>query len=107
MAASEAVKKMQESMGRQQIAGTTREMEFTFHAPGAKKVCIAGTFNGWNTNSMPMKKDRNGIWRIKVKLPAGKHEYKYFVDGTWAQDIPGAEMVPNPFGTRNCVIGVA
>lgn len=107
MSALEAVRKMKESVGRQQTAGTSREVEFTFHAPRANKVCIAGSFNGWNTNSMPMKKDRDGTWRIKVKLSSGKHEYRYFEDGTWAQDMPCAEMVPNPFGSRNCVIGVA
>jgi hypothetical protein len=41
-----------------------------------------------------------------MKLPRGKCEYKYFVDGAWAQDISGAEMIPNPFGTSNCVINV-
>ena len=55
---------------------------------------------------MPMKKGRDGTWRIKVKLPPGKHEFKYFIDGAWAQNIPGTEMVPNPFGTYNGVIGV-
>lgn|SRR5574341_379227 len=107
MSALSAAAKVKEPMGKQQVAGNTREVEFTFSAPGAKKVCVAGTFNGWNTNSMPMKKDREGTWRIKVKLSSGKHEYKYYVDGSWAQDAPGAEMVQNPFGTRNCIIAVA
>lgn len=107
MAALEAVKKMKETIGRQPSAGTAKDVEFTFYAPGAKKVCLAGTFNGWNTSSMPMKKDKDGTWRIKVKLSSGRHEYKYFVDGAWAQDVPGAEMVQNCFGSRNCVVGVA
>jgi 1,4-alpha-glucan branching enzyme len=55
---------------------------------------------------MPMKKGKDGTWRIMVKLSPGRYEYKYFVDGTWAQDIPGAELAPNPFGTNNCVIGI-
>ena len=106
MAALEVVKKMRESMSRPQMAGTTHEVEFTFHAPEAKKVCIAGKFNDWNTSSKPMKKGKDGNWRIKLNLSPGKHEYKYFVDGAWASDLSCSELVPNPFGTENCVISV-
>ena len=103
MAALETIKKIKESIRR---AATMQLMEFTFHAPEAKKVYIAGTFNDWNTKSMPMKKDKDGTWRIMVKLSLGKYEYKYFVDGMWVQDMPGAELAPNPFGTNNCVISI-
>ncbi len=103
MAALETVKNIKESIRR---AVTTQQIEFTFRAPEAKKVYIAGTFNDWNTKSMPMKKSKDGTWRIMVKLSPGRYEYKYFADGMWAQDIPGAELAPNPFGTQNCVINV-
>ena len=103
MAALETVKKIKESRSR---AVTRPQMEFTFAAPEAKKVCIAGTFNHWNTKSMPMKKGKDGTWKIMVKLSPGRYEYKYFIDGAWAKDIPGAELATNPFGTSNCVIGV-
>ncbi len=106
MTSLDAVKRMKESLGRAQPAGAMHEIEFEFHAPDAKKVCIAGKFNNWNTSSMPMKKGKDGTWRIKIKLPPGKHEFKYFADGAWAQTIPGADLVPNPFGTYNGVIGV-
>jgi 1,4-alpha-glucan branching enzyme len=103
MAAFETVKKMKESVGG---VASMKRIDFTFNAPEAQKVCITGTFNNWNTKSMPMKKGKDGTWRIMVKLSPGRYEYKYFVDGTWAQNIPGAELAPNPFGTNNCVIGV-
>jgi hypothetical protein len=83
-----------------------QEVEFSFHAPDAKRVCVAGTFNDWNTNSMPLKKEKDGTWRKKVKLAPGRYEYKYFVDGVWIQGTPCAETALNPFGTYNCVIGV-
>jgi 1,4-alpha-glucan branching enzyme len=104
MAAMETVRKIKESIGK---AAAKEHMEFTFHAPESKKIYIAGTFNDWNTKSMPMKKDKDGTWRIMIKLSPGRYEYKYIVDGTWAQDCPGAELVPNPFGTYNCLIDVA
>jgi 1,4-alpha-glucan branching enzyme len=106
MAALEVVRKMKESLSRPRTTSTTHEVEFTFHAPEAKKVCIAGKFNDWNTKSMPMKKGKDGTWRINLKLSPGKYEYKYFVDGAWSSDMPCAELVPNPFGTYNCVIAV-
>ncbi len=51
---------MRESISVPPSAGATHEVEFTFHTPEAKKACIAGKFNAWNTNSMPMKKARTG-----------------------------------------------
>ena len=107
MAALEVVKKMRESISRpRQMTGATQEVEFTFHAPEAKKVCIAGKFNAWNTSSMPMKKGKDGVWRIKLNLSPGKYEYKYLVDGAWASDLSCSEWVPKSFGTENCVISV-
>jgi len=106
MSALEVIKKMKETIIRPQMTGATHEVEFTFHAPEAKKVCIAGKFNDWNTRSMPMKKGKDGTWRLKLKLSPGKYEYKYFVDGAWASDLSCSELVPNPFGTENCVISV-
>ena len=106
MATLESVKKMRESSSRPKMTGATHEVEFTCHASTAKKVCIAGNFNAWNPSSMPMKKENDGTWRIKLKLSPGKYEYKYFVDGAWDSDRSCTEVVPNPFGTDNCVISV-
>lgn len=30
--------------------------------PGAEKVFLFGDFNGWNRNSVPLQKDKNGVW---------------------------------------------
>jgi 1,4-alpha-glucan branching enzyme len=106
MTALEMVKKMGEPVCMPQATGAMHEVEFTFRAPKARKVYIAGHFNAWNQNSTPMKKGKDGTWRIKLKLSPGKYEYKFFVDGEWASDQSCAELVPNPFGTTNCVISV-
>ncbi len=83
-----------------------RRVEFNFHAPEAKEVYLTGEFNHWVTHSLPMKKDKDGIWKTEIKLPPGRYEYKYFADSAWVEDIPGAELIPNPFGTQNVVISV-
>lgn len=87
-------------------ADAKREVEFSLYAPDAKKVAVAGQFNDWNTKSMPIKKGKDGTWRIRMMLPAGRCEYKYVVDGEWMQDQPGANTTPNPFGTVNRMIDV-
>jgi 1,4-alpha-glucan branching enzyme len=103
MAAVELVKKMKGPSGK---AAIVQEVEFTFHAPEAKKIFIAGAFNDWNTKSMPMKKGKNGTWRVSIKLPPGRYEYKYLVDGVWAENPPGTDTAPNSFGTYNRVVSV-
>ena len=67
---------------------------------------MAGKFNDWDTKSQPMKKDKQGTWKIKMKLAPGKYEYKYFVDGACVQELPCADLTQNPFGTSNCQITV-
>jgi len=106
MSALEIVKSMTESMSRRQAIGTKHEVEFTFNVPKAKKVCIAGNFNDWNMNSMPMKISADGTWKTKLMLSPGKYEYKFVVDGKWVQDMSSTETAPNSFGTYNNVICV-
>lgn len=59
---------------------------FTLHGySDAKKVILSGTFNDWSTLSMPMKKTKEG-WKLSLKLPPGKHLYKFIIDGRWKAD---------------------
>lgn len=80
-----------------------RNVEFCFYAPGAVEVSIAGEFNNWNLQTLPMKKHKDGIWKKTTKLLPGRYEYKMLVDRSWIEDLPGEEKVPNPFGTQNFV----
>ncbi|MFH1640830.1 MAG: isoamylase early set domain-containing protein [Candidatus Omnitrophota bacterium] len=84
----------------------TKTTEFKMHAPGARKVSLAGSFNNWDTKKLSAKKDSQGNWKVNVGLKTGRHEYKFFVDGTWANDPNCASCVPNSFGTHNCVVEV-
>jgi 1,4-alpha-glucan branching enzyme len=104
MAMADIVTQVKKSIGSPRLSA--REVEFTLKAPGAKTVCIAGQFNDWNTTSTPMKKSKDGSWKIRLKLPSGTYEYKYFVDGSWVNEASGRETAPNPFGTCNCIITV-
>jgi 1,4-alpha-glucan branching enzyme len=100
MAVSETVRKLKESITKGKV------INFTFYGPEARTVYLSGNFNAWNTKSHPMKKGADGIWKLSVKLPNGRYEYKFFVDGVWAQQLPCSTTTFNPYGTYNCVIGV-
>jgi 1,4-alpha-glucan branching enzyme len=83
---------------------TYKNAEFAFYSSEATNVYVAGEFNGWNTESLPMKKDKDGVWRSKVQLLPGRYEYKLFADNAWIENLPGTEAIPNPFGTQNFII---
>ena len=83
-----------------------KKVSFEFFAPQAEAVEIAGTFNGWNPAQTPLKKDREGKWKVTLALTPGRYEYRYRVDGGWQNDQKPGECVPNPYGTWNCVIEI-
>jgi 1,4-alpha-glucan branching enzyme len=85
---------------------TFKNVEFAFLAPEAVEVLLAGAFNSWDTQTLLMKKDIEGVWRIAINLAPGCYEYKFLADGAWVENISGAETAPNPFGTRNFVTWV-
>ncbi|MFA5145538.1 MAG: isoamylase early set domain-containing protein [Candidatus Omnitrophota bacterium] len=85
---------------------TAKSAEFKFHAPQARQVNLAGSFNNWDMKALPAKKDSKGNWTAKVSLKPGKYEYKFLVDGRWANDPRCNACVANSFGTQNCTIVV-
>lgn len=104
LAVIETMRKVKETMNKPIGKRNSQNIEFTFFAPQAKKVYLAGNFNKWKTNDHPMKKDKDGVWRTSIRLSPGSYEYKYFVDGAWVQDLPCSNLVQNSFGTFNCVL---
>ena len=55
-------------------------VEFTLWAPHAQKISVIGSFNDWDPEADPMKKDdETGIWTATVKEAAPGDSYKYRV----------------------------
>ena len=100
------IKSKGKSVGKKKEKLVEKTVEFTFNAPEAKEVFLAGEFNHWDTRSLPMKKDKKGVWKIKIKLTPGRYEYKFFADNVWVESLPGAELSSNPFGSQNFVTWV-
>ncbi len=80
-------------------------VRFSYSAPSAKTVSIAGSFNRWNPDQDRLVgPDRVGIWTIVLKLAPGRYEYRYVLDGKeWELD-PSVPSVDDRLGDRNSVI---
>jgi len=80
-----------------------KKVRFEFVDPEAQRVSVAGDFNGWDADRIPLKRDVRGIWRASLSLEAGRYEYLFRVDDTWQADPNAQNRVDNPFGSQNCV----
>ena len=56
-----------------------KEQEFRFDKPDAQTVDLMGEFNHWK--GLPMTRQANGTWTIKVSISPGTYGYKFLVDG--------------------------
>ena len=81
-------------------------VEFEVAAPSAERVYLAGDFNSWDPNSTPMRRERDGNWKTRLKLTPGRYEYKFWVDGEWKEDPKNRINNPNPFGTANSILEI-
>ena len=76
---------------------------FSFMAPEAQTVQLAGDFTDWELAPVSLKKLKGGLWKTTVTLEPGSHQYRFLVDGQWRDDPTCDARVPNPFGAENCV----
>jgi 1,4-alpha-glucan branching enzyme len=69
-----------------------------------------GDFNRWSPTALPMKRSADGrTWEIDVKLPQGRYNYTYLIDGRIARD-PSAPQTGgggDDFGMPNSVLMVS
>ena len=83
-------------------------VRFIFVAPNARRVALAGTFNGWDPAAAPLARaGADGLWTVTVALSVGQHQYAFVVDGRrWVSD-PAAPAVDDGFGRKNSVVSVS
>lgn len=55
---------------------------------GAKKVNLVGDFNGWDTEALPMRKQKTGDYATTLELlPGQEYAFRYLIDGReWEND---------------------
>jgi len=82
----------------------TVSTHFSYRAPTATSVGLAGEFNSWQP--APMTKDANGNWNLDVPLAPGEYGYKFFVDGNDWEFDPNNPARKNVGGEDNSSITV-
>ena len=86
----------------------------TFHVSkaeggGAKSAFHVGEFNDWGMHSLPMKKQKDGSFKLVVDLPAGRaYQFRYLPDDErWENDWNADKYAYSEFGNcENSVVEV-
>lgn len=94
-----------ESAARDLEAEAPRLQPHTFTLAGmqeAKAVYVAGSFNFWAPNGIPMRRTPEG-WSVQVEILPGSHTYRFRVDGTWMTD-PANPATQEEGGHLNSVL---
>lgn len=84
----------------------SKKVPFSFETDPGKNVFVAGSFNGWQPSKMKPKGKNSGAYSVALKLPTGRHEYKFVVGDCWCADPKNPETVPNDCGSTNSVLVV-
>ncbi len=72
----------------------------------AKRVNLAGSFNGWSAQAEPLTgPDADGFWTVTTVLGPGRYQYKFVLDGRrWVPDPLNPQKAPDNFGGFNSVL---
>ncbi len=83
---------------------SAQEVVFSVFSPDSVSVAVAGEFNGWSAEKGAMKKGKDGVWTLKVKLAAGSYQYKVVYDGQyWNIDNSNPDRVADGHGGENSI----
>ncbi len=89
---------------KQQVKEGLVPVEFSYHAPDAKSVELAGDFAEWRSGKMKLEKRDGGNWHLKMSLPPGRYQYQFVVDGVWTIDPRCPARVNDDFGKENSLL---
>jgi hypothetical protein len=81
---------------------------FSLKGAEARSVSVIGTFNQWNPRGYEMQWDNERkAWSLVVRLPEGRHEYSFLIDGNRVLPDPEALMKQDDgFGHQNSVLNL-
>lgn len=71
----------------------------------AKKIVVAGNFNGWGFDEFRMIK-MNDRWILPIYLKEGTYAYKFIIDGQWITDPENKDIREDANGNLNSFIGL-
>jgi serine protease AprX len=63
-------------------------MVFSLHDHNARQVEMPGSWNNWRAPGLRLERIEQGFWQTSaIKMPAGRHAYKFLIDGErWLDD---------------------
>lgn len=61
-------------------------VSFSLADSTARSVGVAGSFNDWHPERLPLRRTSPRRWEGSTRLPAGWYYYKFVVDGRWLPD---------------------
>jgi 1,4-alpha-glucan branching enzyme len=76
-------------------------------ANGAAKVALVGDFNDWDPVATPLKRHKDGSYRLILDLPRDReYQFRYLIDGErWENDWEADNYLPNSTGnSENSVV---
>jgi len=79
---------------------------FYYKNDEAESVYLVGDFNYWNPYSLPMKKNKSGLWEVEVNILPGTYSYRFLVDGIYRNDPLGATLVTDRFDNEYSLISL-
>lgn len=86
-----------------QEAEITKPVDFKLPGyPDAKKVTVFGSFNDWTGDKADMKRSGDS-WLATLRLPVGRHSYKFRIDDEWITDPSNPNLETTADGYTNSV----
>ncbi len=81
-------------------------VHFILEATEARTVSVVGSFNGWAPKATPMIAVE-GRWITRLRLPPGRHESQFLIDGErWVVDPAAPATVKDGFGGTNGIVEI-
>jgi hypothetical protein len=75
-------------------------------SPLVKKVTVVGSFNNWDPEATPLRRE-DGVWSTILVLAPGSYEYLFFENGArWVTDPLAVQTRDDGFGGSNAVLDV-
>lgn len=97
-----------------------KTVKFTYIPPENKKIksiSVVGDFNEWGGKLSfsdyikgyyyPMKKNKNSDWIVRVKLPPGRYQYKFLINGKKRLNDKNAKHFDKKFKKKISVVVVS
>jgi 1,4-alpha-glucan branching enzyme len=97
---------------KKQYINTQKECKVTFKlekeaCEDAVVVNLVGDFNDWDKNATPLKKQKDGSFKVNLTLPAGNDfQFRYLINSEkWENDWSADKYMSSTFaGVDNSVI---